>query len=278
MLHDIARGEFELLDYYGLRPYLEKKGFWSFLVGPSRKKFNVIWVDGFGKTLDGVIHAVLTRRREKTLGAGLLSYLSKEADQIEISSRIGVDKGFTAENELKEIHIPDKPINIKGGFEIAMQRYADQHKEELLVIIDEFEAVKDRSGISPYMKSVRNARFVVVGIAATLLKLIGEHASIARETQAIKLEAMQDDELRLILEIGSSILSRYCTYSKEAMEEIISHCYGSPYWSHFLARALVQGELELCVAKRPESIVSTASLSQWARGWEDFQRGRHRHD
>src|SRR5262249_10345726 len=141
MLHDIARGEFEILDYYGLRPYLEKKGFWSWLVGPSRKKFNVILVNGFGRTLDEVIHLVLTRRREKTFGAGLLSYLSKEADQIEISAKIGFDKVFTSETELKEIRIPEKPINIKEGFEIAMERYADEHSEELLIIIDEFETV-----------------------------------------------------------------------------------------------------------------------------------------
>jgi len=244
MMHSIARGDLEILDYYGLREHLEKKGFLSWLIGPSRKKFNVIWVNGFAKTHDEMIRSILTRRREGIYGPGLLAYLEKEADQIEISSKIGFDKVFTAGGEYKEVHIAEKPLNIKEGFEIAMQRYADQHTDELLIIIDEFETVKDKSEISQYVKSVRPARFVLVGIAATILELIGEHASVARDIHGIELAPMNDAELRLILEIGSYILSPYCSYAEAAMDEIVRHCYGSPYWCHFLARALLQQKLE----------------------------------
>jgi len=244
MLHSIARGDFEILDYYGLREHLEKKGFLSWVMGPSHKKFNVIWVNGFKKTLDEVIRSILTRRREGIYGPGLLAYLEKEADQIEISAKIGFDKVFTADKELKEVYIPEKPLNLKEGFEIAMQRYADQHSDELLIIIDELETVKDRAEISQYLKSVKRARFVLVGIAATILELIGEHASVARDLHGIELTPMEDAELRLILEIGSYMLSPYCSYAEAAMDEIIRHCYGSPYWCHFFARALLQQKLE----------------------------------
>jgi hypothetical protein len=243
-LHDIARGEFELLDYYGLREYLERKGYLWGLIGSSRKKFNVIWVDGFSKPLDEVIRMILTRRRENIYGPGLLAYLPREADQIEISSKIGFDKVLTAEGELKEVFVPQKPINVKEGFEIAMQRYANQYTDELLIIIDEFETVKDRTEISQYLKSVKRARFVLVGIAATILELIGQHASVARSTHAIELPPMTDEELRLILEIGSYILSPYCIYTEPAMDEIVRHCYGSPFWCHFIARVLLQQKLE----------------------------------
>jgi hypothetical protein len=249
MLHNIAQGRLEILDYYGLRQQLEKKGFLQFvkdLLEGKKKKFNVIWVDAFKRTVDEVIHAVLTRRRDRDFGAGLLSYIPNEAEQIEISSKIGFDNVFTAEGEVKQVHIPPKPLNIKEGFELAMQRYADRHNEELLIIIDEFETVKDKPEISQYLKSVKHARFVLMGIASTALELIGEHASVARETQAIKLEQMQDDELRLILKIGESILAKYnYSFSPEAMDEIIKHSYGSPYWCHFFARALIQQELDL---------------------------------
>jgi ABC-type oligopeptide transport system ATPase subunit len=250
MLHDIAQGKLEILEYYGLKQHLEKKGFLKLFItdlfDKKKNKFNVIWVDAFRRTVDEVINAVLTRRRDRDFGAGLLSYIPNEADQIEISSKIGFDKVFTAEAEVKEVYIPSKPLNIKEGFELAMQRYADKNSEELLIIVDEFETVKDKSEIAQYLKSVKHARFVLMGIASTSLELIEQHASVARDTFAIELKPMEEKELREILKIGDSILGKYnYNFSPEAMEEIIKHSYGSPYWCHFIAKAIVQQELDL---------------------------------
>lgn len=247
MLHNIATGHLELLDYYDLRERMERKGYFLSII-PGRtqpKKFNVIWVDGFKRTVEEVINIALTRRRQKEFGPGLLYYLPTEADQVEVSSKIGFDKVFTAEAELKEIHVTPKPINIKEGFELAMQRYADKYEEEVLIIIDEFETITDKSEISQYMKSAKNARFVLVGIAETTLDLLGEHASIARETEAIKLGPMTEKELRQIISIGSTILSPNYSFHPLAVDEIVKNSYGSPFWCHFFAKALIQEELEL---------------------------------
>jgi hypothetical protein len=75
MLYGVARGNIELLTYYGLQENLEKKGFFRLITGRSRKKYNVIWVDGFGRPLDDVMRAILSKRRDKMHGQGLLSYL-----------------------------------------------------------------------------------------------------------------------------------------------------------------------------------------------------------
>jgi len=245
MLHNIAKGDFEILDYYGLRDHLEKKGFLSWLIGPKRKKFNVIWVDGFQRSIDDIINAVLTRRREGEYGPGLLYYLPTEAAQIEVSSKIGFDKVFTSESELKKVFIPEKPKNIKEGFEIAKQQYVDKQTDELLIIIDEFETVMNRADIAQYLKSVKNARFIIIGIAKTTIELIGQHPSIARDIHAIELPSMTYEELRSILDIGSYILTPYCDFADAAKDEIVRLCYGSPYWCHFIAQSLVKQKLEL---------------------------------
>jgi len=246
MLHHIATGHLELLDYYNLRQRLERKGYFlNVIPGKTEtKRFNVIWVDGSKRTVDEVINLVLTRRKEKDYGPGLLYYLKSEADQTEVSAKIGFDRIFKSETELKEIHVSPKPINIREGFELAMQRYTDQYDEELLIIIDEFETIPNKYEISQYMKSAK-ARFVIVGIAETTLDLLGEHASIARETQAIKLEPMTESELRLILSIGAAILSPNYGFHPLAVDEIVRNSYGSPFWCHFFARGLIQRELEL---------------------------------
>jgi energy-coupling factor transporter ATP-binding protein EcfA2 len=248
MLHDITQGNFEILDYYGLRDRLEKRGFLSWLIGPERKKFNVIWVNGLGRSFEEVVNAILTRRKErigdKIFGPGLLSYLPKEADQIEIASKIGFNKIFTSEGQLKEVHIPKQPINIKEGFEIAMQRYADQYDDQLIIILDEFETVTNRGEISFYLKNMLNARFVLVGIAETTFDLMEHHASISRQTHAVKLDVMTTDELSSILDIGSFILRNHLLITDDTIEQIIYHSSGSPYWCHFFAKALIQKQLE----------------------------------
>lgn len=248
MLHSIAQGDFELLDYYNLRDRLEERGFLSWLIGSDRKTFNVIWVNGFAKRLDEVIHSVLTRRREqankRVFGPGLLAYLPTEADQIEVATKIGFNKVFVAEDEVKEVHIPEKPVNVKEGFEIALQRYSDSHQEQLLIIIDEFETIQDRSEIAFYLKNIPNVRFVLLGIAETTLDLIGQHSSIARQAHAIKLEPMTGEELRDIVEVGALILERHCRFSAEVVEGIVKNSFRSPFWCHFLAKALLQNQMD----------------------------------
>jgi Cdc6-like AAA superfamily ATPase len=248
MLHAVAQGDFELLDYYNLRERLENRGFLPWLMGTDKKSFNVIWVNGFGKRLDEVIHSILTRRRERLgsriYGAGLLSYLPSEADQIEVATKIGFNKVFVAENELKEVHVPEKPINIKEGFELATQRYADSHSDQLLIIIDEFETIQNRAEIAFYSKNIPNVRFVLVGIAETTFDLIGQHHSISRQFHAVKLEPMTEKELEGILNVGKYQLRNHCNILYEAIQQIVDSSYRSPYWCHFFAKTLLQDYLE----------------------------------
>jgi len=242
MIHAIAAGEYQILDYYGLRKHLERKGFIPFT--RERKTFTTIWVDGFGKSIDEVIHHVLTRRADGHHGPGLMAYIPNEATQVEIASKIGFNKVFTGETSVKEVFVPAQPINIKQGFELATQTFAHTHPgEELLIIIDEFETIQDRAGMSQYLKTAA-ARFALVGIAATTLELLGEHASVSRNTYGITLPPMSKDELAEILLIGRYILAEFCDYDETAIHSIASLASGSPFWCHFLARGVLQAKID----------------------------------
>jgi energy-coupling factor transporter ATP-binding protein EcfA2 len=252
MLYNVAQGRLDILDYYGegLRQSLERKGWLSWFFGSSPKKFDAIWVDGNSKTVDETIHAILTRRVEYKrggwqLGPGLLSYLPTEADQIEVASKIGFDKVFVAQDQLKEVFIPQKPINTKEALELAVQRYSRPNREDLLIIIDEFETIKDKGEIAPYLKSLRGVKFVLVGIAQAATELIREHASVARDLHGVQVAPMTDEELRFILEIGSYILGPVCTFSEDVKTQIVRYSHGAPYWCHFFGKALIDQEREL---------------------------------
>lgn len=144
MLQAVAAGEYQLLDYYGLRRHLESKG--KIPLTRTRATFTVIWVPGFGQSLDDVIYSAPTRRADSRHGPGLLYYLEDEASQIEIGAKIGFDKVFTGESSVKQVFVPPQPRNIKQGFELATQRFAKANPgKEVLIIIDEFETVQDRA-------------------------------------------------------------------------------------------------------------------------------------
>lgn len=242
MIHAIAAGEYQILDYYGLRKHLESKGFFPFT--KERTTFTTIWVDGFGKSIDEVIHAILTRRADDRHGPGLMAYIPNEATQVEIASKIGFNKVFTGETSVKEVFVPAQPINIKQGFELATQTFARTHPgRELLIIVDEFETIQDRAEMSQYLKTAA-ARFALVGIAATTLELLGEHASVSRNTYGITLSPMSEGELVEILLIGRYILAEFCDYEDTAIYSIARMANGSPFWCHFLARGVLQAKIE----------------------------------
>jgi energy-coupling factor transporter ATP-binding protein EcfA2 len=249
MLHSISTGEYQVLDYYGLRENLERKGRIPGLKvtapwGTQRTAFTTIWVHGFGKSFQEVIHTALTRRKDDRFGPGLLAYLPTEADQFEVASKIRFNKVFTGEASVKEVIVPAKPLNIKDGFELATQRYAAEYPDrELLIIVDEFETVTDRTDIAQYLKSA-NARFALVGVASTTVELLPEHASVARDTHAVEVPAMTETELRSIVEIGNYVLSGYVTYTDAAVQAIAEVSSGSPYWCHYLARGLLLDKIE----------------------------------
>jgi hypothetical protein len=243
MLHDIATGDYKLLNYYGdLRRHLESKGLLPFT--KERTKFTTIWADGFEKPVDEIISFVLTRRADDRHGPGLLAYIPNEATQIEIGSKIGFNKVFTGESSVKEVYTPAQPLNIKQGFELATQTFARMNPgKELLIIIDEFETIPDRAKISQYLKTAA-ARFALVGIASTTLDLLGEHASVARNTYGITLSPMSQQELIEILLIGRYILESFCTYEDEAIRSIARLAQGSPFWCHFLARGVLHAKID----------------------------------
>jgi len=53
--------------------------------------------------------------------------------------------------------------------------------EKLLIFLDEFDQVEDRTPIGVLLTIVNDAQFVIIGISDTLDKLIGDHPSIRRK-------------------------------------------------------------------------------------------------
>jgi len=114
----------------------------------------------------------------------------------------------------------------------------NQNKSGLLIIIDEFDAIRDKSGFSSIIKTCCTdfVRFGVVGIGATVTELIEDHTSIGRQIDTIEIPLMPHEELRHILRRAEYKIGKTITFENDAAIKIAEQAQGYPYFVHLLGR------------------------------------------
>lgn len=123
-------------------------------------------------------------------------------------------------------------------------------KSGLLLIIDEFDRIRDRRGIASLLKTLgpEGVTFALVGVATTVQDLITEHESVARQLAdgAVHVESMNDAELREIVDRAMAALDGKYAFEAPAVQWITSIARGHPFYVHLvgkhaLLRAISQG-------------------------------------
>lgn len=113
-------------------------------------------------------------------------------------------------------------------------------KSGLLIIVDEFDRIKDRAGIASLLKTLgpEKVTFALVGVATTIQDLIEEHESVARQLAdgAIHVEPMSDDELREIIERAMAALENKYSFDAGSVNWIISIARGHPFYVHLVGK------------------------------------------
>lgn len=110
-----------------------------------------------------------------------------------------------------------------------------------ILIIDEFDKLDDKNAISLTANVIKsladysvNCTVIIVGVAENLSDLIQEHASIKRSIVQVRLDRMNDRELREI--IDSRLALTPLKIDKEALARIIKLARGLPYYVHTLGK------------------------------------------
>lgn len=113
-------------------------------------------------------------------------------------------------------------------------------KSGLLLIVDEIDRIKDRSGIASLLKTLGpdKVTFALVGVATTIQDLISEHESVARQLAdgAVHVEPMSAQELHEIITRAMSALSGKFSFDSEAADWIVSIARGHPFYVHLVAK------------------------------------------
>lgn len=114
----------------------------------------------------------------------------------------------------------------------------NQKKTGILIIIDEFDTLKDKSEFGSLIKTCSDdyVKFAVSGIANTVTELIEGHISIGRQISPIQVSKMPQDELKGILKRAEHFVSNKIFFSNEAADEVVKSAEGFPYFVHLLGK------------------------------------------
>jgi hypothetical protein len=116
-------------------------------------------------------------------------------------------------------------------------------RDGLLVLLDEFDVIQDKSGIGSLIKSLSSAdvKFAISGIARDLSDLVEDHASVERllEEGAIHVKAMAPAETSQIFSTAERLFKNQITFTLDVVTQISSLSGGYPYLAQLLGKECV---------------------------------------
>lgn len=124
-------------------------------------------------------------------------------------------------------------------------------KHGLLIIVDEFDRIKNREGLASLLKTLgpEGVTFALVGVATTVQDLVTEHESVARQLAdgSVHVKPMRDEELSEIFDRAENLLDKKQTFDPTARNWIIKIARGHPFYVHLvgkhaLLRAIAAGK------------------------------------
>lgn len=113
-------------------------------------------------------------------------------------------------------------------------------KHGLLIIVDEFDRIKNREGLASLLKTLgpEGVTFALVGVATTVQDLVTEHESVARQLAdgSVHVKPMRDEELAEIFDRAEALLEKKQTFDPAARAWIIKIARGHPFYVHLIGK------------------------------------------
>ena len=140
-------------------------------------------------------------------------------------------------------------------------RKDNQHKDGLLILIDEFDTIKDKTGFASIVKACSSefVKFGVIGIGSNVSELIKDHSSINRQIDFIDVPLMPELERLQIIKKAEYRVDHAIVFNEEAMNEICDKSEGFPYFVHLLGKEAMLLAFERNSTKVSMSDIETLS-------------------
>jgi type II secretory pathway predicted ATPase ExeA len=115
-------------------------------------------------------------------------------------------------------------------------------KNGILIVVDEFDQIKDTTGFASYLKSLATntpgLKFCIVGVAQDIQNLMKEHQSTDRlfAGSVINLPSMNEQELTSIIKTAEDAIEKHIVFDDSAVKKIVTLSKGHPYIVHLLGK------------------------------------------
>jgi hypothetical protein len=136
---------------------------------------------------------------------------------------------------------------------LATTQKDNQKKSGLLILIDEFDILKDKNGFASLVKtcSSKYVKFGVIGIGESTEDLIEDHASIGRQISSVLVKPMNQKELLEIIKHAELSIKKEIQFDTDVKKDMVKEAEGFPYFVHLLGK-----ECLILAFKRQLTIVS----------------------
>jgi Cdc6-like AAA superfamily ATPase len=142
-------------------------------------------------------------------------------------------------------------------------------RDALLIIIDEFDVIKDKTGLGSLIKSLsaNDVKFAICGIGRDLFDLVQDHGSVERllEEGALHVKPMADPEIREIFTTAEKLFKYKIRFENNVVDRIIGFSEGYPYFAQLIGKE--------CVNKAPEDSDSVVNLGTLGIVLNDVKSG-----
>lgn len=248
----IAEGDKTLPKILGLEYLLPNKGL-NFMVHLVSCDEFVLDVKSLIKRIllgDDVNESIFSHNKNGDKRA--ISFMEK--GKINAGLGIGSTK-FGVEGEDETIYENIQTDDLIQEFKRALSttQKDNQKRSGLLILIDEFDILKDKSGFASLVKtcSSKFVKFGIIGIGETTEDLIEDHASVGRQISSVLVKPMNKEELTAIVKTAEDSLRCKIMFDSHVVEDIVKESEGFPYFVHLLGKECI-----LLAFKRKETIVN----------------------
>ena len=117
------------------------------------------------------------------------------------------------------------------------------NRDSLLILLDEFDVIQDKSGLGSLIKSLSSpeVKFGICGIGSDLTHLVDDHSSVERllEEGAIHVKPMVPLETRAIFQTAEKLFKEAVRFDPDVVEQIAELSGGYPYLAHLMGKECV---------------------------------------
>lgn len=155
-------------------------------------------------------------------------------------------------------------------------------RDGVLIVIDEFDQVRDPSGMAGLLKSlatnVPRVKFCIVGVARDIQNLMREHESTDRlfAGSIVNLPPMSEPELTEIIRIAEDSIGNAITFSADARGRLTQLAQGHPYMVHLVGKYALRKAYQDGSAEINQPAIDQALQSIAERGADPVLEGRYK--